>query len=257
MILRRIREHVSHHNWFAVAIDLAIVVVGVFFGTQANNWNQARLDRERAREERAMLIDDVRANQQNLAMRRQYYTWVRGAALKTLAALDQPSSALGEQFLIDSYQASQILPWSLKRNTYDQINASGGIGNLGDAALRDQVSNYYVSSDVTGANLAYVMPYRETLRRVMPYRVQLQVRTLCGEKITENSRGEPLMVLPGRCSIQLDPLTVRRAVNQVHDSPGLSLDLNRLLVDLDQKLVSVDVISRRAGNLERALKPPA
>jgi hypothetical protein len=34
------------------------------------------------------------------------------------------------------------------------------------------------------------------------------------------------------------------------------LDLNRLLVDLDQKLVSVDVISRRAGNLERALEQP-
>jgi hypothetical protein len=84
--------------------------------------------------------------------------------------------------------------------------------------------------------------------------VQLQVRTLCGEKITENSRGEPMMVLPGRCSIQLDPATVSQAVNQVRGSPGLSLDLNRLLVDLDQKLVSVDVIARRANALERALR---
>ena len=30
MIVRRIREHVAHHNWFAVGIDLAIVIVGVF-----------------------------------------------------------------------------------------------------------------------------------------------------------------------------------------------------------------------------------
>jgi hypothetical protein len=32
MILRRLREHVTHHNWFAVTIDFAIVVVGVFVG---------------------------------------------------------------------------------------------------------------------------------------------------------------------------------------------------------------------------------
>ena len=33
MVVRRIRDHVATHNWFAVAIDLAIVVVGVFLGT--------------------------------------------------------------------------------------------------------------------------------------------------------------------------------------------------------------------------------
>lgn len=36
MVIARIREHVATHNWFAVAIDVAIVVVGVFLGMQAN-----------------------------------------------------------------------------------------------------------------------------------------------------------------------------------------------------------------------------
>jgi hypothetical protein len=47
---------------------------------------------------------------------------------------------------------------------------------------------------------------------------------------------------------------VRDAVTQVHDWPGLSLDLNRQLVDLDQKLGSVEAIIRRATALEAALK---
>jgi hypothetical protein len=51
---------------------------------------------------------------------------------------------------------------------------------------------------------------------------------------------------------------VRQAVRQVHDWPGLALDLNRQLVDLDQKLLSVDTISERAvkvrADLERADK---
>jgi hypothetical protein len=32
MVIRRIREHVATHNWFAVAVDLGIVVIGVFIG---------------------------------------------------------------------------------------------------------------------------------------------------------------------------------------------------------------------------------
>ena len=45
MILRRITEHVKAQNWFAVALDFAIVVLGVFVATQVSNWNSARAER--------------------------------------------------------------------------------------------------------------------------------------------------------------------------------------------------------------------
>lgn len=48
MIPRRIAEHMKAHNWFAVGVDLAIVILGVFLGMQVNNWNEARADRARA-----------------------------------------------------------------------------------------------------------------------------------------------------------------------------------------------------------------
>jgi hypothetical protein len=63
MVIRRIREHVTTHNWFAVGIDVVIVIVGVFLGTQANNWNEARSHREEGRSYRARLIDDLRTNE--------------------------------------------------------------------------------------------------------------------------------------------------------------------------------------------------
>jgi hypothetical protein len=254
VVVRRFRNHVAEHNWFAVAVDFLIVVGGVFVGIQASNWNQARLNRAQGREYRAMLVDDLETNQHNLALRKRYYGWVRSEGLKTLAALDGPGSKLGGQFLVDAYQASQILPWSLERNTYDQIIAAGQIGLLGDANLRDRVSNYYVGSDVTGDNLASIMPYHDIIRRAIPYAAQYQIRTVCGEKIGENSRGEPEMALPVGCTIKLDPALLRKAVDQVRNTPGLALDLNRQLVDLDQKLVSVDVIQRRAVALETVLK---
>lgn len=38
MILRRVTEHVKAQNWFAVGIDLLIVVFGVVIGLQAQDW---------------------------------------------------------------------------------------------------------------------------------------------------------------------------------------------------------------------------
>jgi hypothetical protein len=254
MILRRISEHVTHHNWFAVTIDLLIVVIGVFLGTQASNWNQARIEQQQAREYRAMLRDDLATNLASMANRREYYQWVRAEALATLAALKRPPRELGELFLIDAYQASQIQPWALKRNTYDQILSVGAMGSLGPPPLRDEIANYYVGADVTGANIAAVPPYREIVRRIMPYAVQQQIRAVCNEHITQDERGAVLINLPGRCVLHLDPATMQEAVAQVHAWPGLALDLNRLLVDLDQKLLSVNTISARAQKLKVELE---
>jgi hypothetical protein len=89
----------------------------------------------------------------------------------------------------------------------------------------------------------------------MPYAAQQAVRAHCNERIVQNSRGSNDTFLPeGHCALGLDPVTARRAIVQVHDWPGLSLDLNRQLVDLDQKQFSVDAISRRAIALKSALK---
>ena len=253
MIVRRIHDHAAHYDWFAVAVDLLIVVIGVFLGAQASNWNQARLDREQGRDYRAMLRDDLDTNLQTVENRRQYYRWVRSEALATQAALARPSGQAGEQFLIAAYQASQMLPWAIKRNTYDQILSTGAMGELGTPLLRDEVANYYVTAEVTGMNITSVPPYREILRRVMPYEIQQRVRSRCAEIVGQDSFGSSQITPPGACTLGLDPAAVRRAVVQVHDWPQLALDLNRLIVDLDQKLLSVDLIGARARLLKQQL----
>jgi hypothetical protein len=42
MLLRKITNHVTDQNWFAVFIDFIIVVVGVFIGIQVANWNETQ-----------------------------------------------------------------------------------------------------------------------------------------------------------------------------------------------------------------------
>ena len=52
MILQRISQNIKSQNWFAVAVEFIIVVVGVFVGLQVQDWNEARKDRV---EERVLL----------------------------------------------------------------------------------------------------------------------------------------------------------------------------------------------------------
>ena len=42
MLLRRVTKHVKSQNWFAVGIDLVIVVVGVVIGIEVANWNDVQ-----------------------------------------------------------------------------------------------------------------------------------------------------------------------------------------------------------------------
>ena len=42
MILRSFNRHVADQNWFAVCIDLLVVVVGIFLGLQVTEWGNDR-----------------------------------------------------------------------------------------------------------------------------------------------------------------------------------------------------------------------
>lgn len=45
MMLRRFMKHISDQNWFAVGLDVIVVIVGIFLGLQVQNWYEDRADR--------------------------------------------------------------------------------------------------------------------------------------------------------------------------------------------------------------------
>ena len=42
---QRIVQRFSQRDWYGIAIEIAIVIIGVFIGSQVSNWNQARIER--------------------------------------------------------------------------------------------------------------------------------------------------------------------------------------------------------------------
>src|SRR5438067_11232815 len=66
----RLAGHLRQQDWAAVAIDLAIVVLGVFLGIQASNWNDERRNRriahtylDRIRQDLSVDLDQLRKHE--------------------------------------------------------------------------------------------------------------------------------------------------------------------------------------------------
>ena len=252
MVIRAIRDHVATHNWFAVAVDLAIVVVGVFLGTQANNWNQARIERDKAHAYRARLIADLRDNENEMHDKQGYYSAVLGHATAALAAFDKPVAQLGEQFLVDASQATQTYAIRPKRFTYDELVAAGDLDLLGN--LGERIGTYYVLLDNASNLTGQFPPYRERLRREIPYDVELPIRQHCSDISVLNKSGVYQATLPDNCRIGLDRAIVARGVARLRAAPELDRDLSRYVFFLRQTINSHREGERRSRDLRQIIE---
>lgn len=252
MVIRRLREHARAHDWFAVLVDLVIVIIGVFLGTQANNWNAARIAANDAADHRARLFEEVTTNQDDFQYRLAYYADVRRHALQALAGLQSDGGKLGEPFLVDLYQASQINARTFRRSTYDELVSAGTLSGVGNAGLRDLAETYYRGLKVLDDSNTQLPPYRDRIRRELPYDIVNRIRTRCGDVTTE-SHGVVIFRLPEHCAIGLSPDAVRAAVARIRSVPELDRDLSRYIVDLDTRLSNFQGSQRRAIKFKQAL----
>lgn len=252
MIPRRLYEHVKSHNWFAVAIDFLIVVAGVFVGIQVSNWNANRLEERAARAYVERIREDLGTSAQSLQSMVIYYGQVKSHALAALDAFDKPQGDLGEQFLIDAFQASQLLMRTVERSTYDEILSAGAMNSIPNLEVRRRLANYYKNVAAIEDLMRYVPPYRESLRRLMPYPVQAAMFAHCDDIASVDSRGAAMASMPEHCALGLPPETVTGAVAAIQ-KPDLKLDLVRRISDLDTKLANYQRLLDRGKALDTFL----
>lgn len=236
MLIRRLRQEAARQNWLGVALDLVILILGVFLGIQVNNWNAARLDENRGTVYRARLAADLKANLKDLENRQLYYTVTRDHAQAALDALDGSAGGNPAKFLVDAYQASQISPRKLRRFTYDEVISTGNVEILGNAKLRNRLANYYTDAATMEVTFDNIPPYREHLRLVMPARAQRAVRSQCREIVQLDEDGASTSTLTKSCTIAFEPSQALADAAAVRAIPSLRSDLTRLIADKDVKL---------------------
>lgn len=253
MVIRRIREHVATHNWFAVGIDLAIVIAGVFIGTQATIWNDRRNEHEQSRSYRSRLIGELDFNVRQYRQQIAYYKQVRGHGLAALDSLQSTGSRSGQDLLVDAYQTTQTDTTSAKRFIYDELVSAGLVNRLGAEEIQALTSDYYLLVEASERTLRETLPYRTVMRTVMPYPAQEMIRNRCGDITVYYERRIIGVRLPDVCDVKLDPALVAAGVARIRSQPAMVDDLTRYLASLHEKLDALEGVLDQTEQLKKTL----
>ena len=178
MILRRLTKHVKEQNWFAVALDFVIVVVGVFIGIQVSNWNAARSDQARSLQYLERISADLSQDISTYDNRVQFWQQVSDYGLTVLDEADAGGTSLGSWDLLLAYfQASQVAEFEPSNSTFEELKSAGELGLVRDAKLRSELAQYYTYSGIE--SLRERPRYREHVRSIIPARMQLYIWSDC------------------------------------------------------------------------------
>ena len=182
MILRRIGAAIRSRDWTAVAIEFAIVVLGIFVALQAENWNQGRRDRQLEQVYISRLIDETRANLEILNQLEQ----ILEEKVHFILAL--PDLSLDDAFRRDPqafmYQldfSSYVAIPDMRSETYQELESSGRLSLLRDTELRSAIASNL--NDYRSARPVYaeqIGDYRRILFETLPGRSYYDYRVGAG-----------------------------------------------------------------------------
>jgi hypothetical protein len=143
---------------------------------------------------------------------------------------------LGEKFLVDLYQVSQIWNYTPQRATYDELLSMGIANAIPDVQIRSRLANYYLGLQNSKEIQQERMPFRQNIRRYMPHFVQNFVRENCGDRFESRDDGVILISLPIECDLALGPTVVDEAVVKTLSYSDLEIDLTQSVADLENKV---------------------
>jgi len=254
MILRNLTTNLRSQNWTAIAIEFAIVVLGVFIGTEVANWNQARLQKEATNR----LLEQWRPELQNqlkfFDSARIYYATTKRYAEQAFAGWSGDPHVSDNQFVIAAYQASQI--YGIGINAQDWTMAFGGdkLRDIDDPRIRRDLAVVLTADyEPVGFN-AVATPYREHVRQIIPNALQDQIRTQCGDRNIQQEGAQYLVILPPTCSLKLDPVRAAQTAAALRAHPELVKELNWHLAAVAVYLANADGLEGGFQTLEKSLE---
>ena len=143
MILRRVAQSLRDQNWTTITIEFVLLVLGVFLGIQAANWNAQRAEDVRAAAYLARLRGNLEADRVSIERRQVFWRGViaDGKAAIRYAETGEKVDGSAWKTVRAFYQASQLWQWVPADATYQEMRSGGELGLIRDQALRDALSN--------------------------------------------------------------------------------------------------------------------
>lgn len=252
MFLRRLIKNLRAQNWIAIGIELAIVIVGVFIGTQVSNWNQARIERRQTER----MLSELRPGLEHFVgffdTAKPYYRTTRAYATTAFAGWRGDPRISDAQFVVSAYQASQIYGLEINAVNWARIFGSDQLRSIDNAEIRRGLASL-MSVDFADVGPAAVRTrYREQVRQVIPEDIQDMIRDRCGDRPIP--RRPLLAYLPAKCQIDLPSERWGEAAAALRANPNLVGELRWHLAAVATFLFNMGKIDQRTRDLSEGIR---
>ena len=248
MIFKRVAANLRVQNWSAILIELAIVIVGVFIGTQVSNWNATRLEGAETEHRLEQLKPELQRIVARAALVRNYYATTRRYAETAFAGWENDPNVSDSEFVIAAYQASQIKAMSTTSQSWAELFGADQLRNIDDPAIRDPMLRLMTYPSENLGIMRMQTKYRDTVRLIIPDAVQQAIRQRCGDYFATPSSLD--MTLPKSCGLELDPATAKAVAANLRRHPELIEQLRlhlSLVASLLNDVIIYDTAAQRLG----------
>lgn len=251
MIFKRAVARLRAQDWVAILIELAIVVIGVFLGTQVSNWNQGRIERR----ETERMLTDLRPGLEHFIgffdTVRPYYAVTGSYADTAFSGWRGDPRVTDAQFVVAAYQASQVYGLEINAVNWARIFGSDQLRSVDDPDIRRGLASL-MSVDFADIGPAAVRtPYRQHVREVIPEHIQDLIREKCGDQPVA---GSPLLAsLPAKCEINLPGDEWRQAAMALRSTSVLVGELRWHRAAVATFLFNLSKIDQRTRDLSRRI----
>src|SRR5206468_12572135 len=164
MIYKRAVAKLRAQDWMAIAIELAIVFIGVFAGTQVSNWNEARIEKQQTQHLLEQLVPELRNQVAFFENVKDYYRTTGHYAVAALAGWRGDPRIKDDQFVVAAYQASQIYSIGMNAQKLSLTFSGDRLNNIGDAGLRRKLALVLTADYGPVSNTAVATAYRTNVR---------------------------------------------------------------------------------------------
>jgi hypothetical protein len=160
----------QNQNWTAVAIDLVVVILGVFIGIEAANWNGARQDSARGDAYLDRIHHDLGTDIATLEQRFRFWSEVsrQGQIAIRYEETGQTGGHSNWEVLRAYFQASQIWFFTPADGTYEEMKSAGQLDLIRNVDVRAALAQYYQAAERNRALFEMLPPYRDRVRGLMP-----------------------------------------------------------------------------------------
>ncbi len=256
MIYKRFAANLRAQNWFAIGIEFAIVVAGVFVGTQVSNWNAERLEKRETQRMLAQLKPNLQSLSDYYNSARTYYATTRRYATTAFAGWRRDPAVSDADFVIAAYQASQIIGIATNSSSWSTVLGADQLRKIDEPETRYELS-FLMSADYSIIDTSSVnTPYRQNVRRWIPIDMQDAIRSRCGDRPSSNNT--LTTILPPTCDVKLDPKEAADAAQILRAHPELVQDLQwhmaaeaALIANLGAFEYATNNLQRRIGAIKR------